>query len=120
MKVLDEAGNEGLVPSSYLELSNAASTSKPSIAAEHNVTEPKISTGKQKGMRTLRIKKTHMIEIPHACAIVRALYDYEAQGPDELDIKSGEIIELTEGPTGGRNYAEGWWEGMSIRLGCEL
>lgn len=23
----------------------------------------------------------------------------------------GELIQLTSGPTGGRNYANGWWEG---------
>ena len=43
---------------------------------------------------------------------MRALYDYNAQGPDEIDLKSGEMISLTDGSNGGRSYAEGWWEGQ--------
>ena len=42
---------------------------------------------------------------------VRGLYDYHSQGPDELDVSEGARIELTSGPSGGRNYADGWWEG---------
>lgn len=44
---------------------------------------------------------------------VRAIYSYDAQGDDELSFKEGESIELTSGPTGGRNYGDGWWEGFS-------
>jgi SH3 domain len=43
---------------------------------------------------------------------VRGLYDYPAQGPDELGIGEGEMIELSGGPNGGQNYGDGWWEGM--------
>jgi len=43
---------------------------------------------------------------------VRGLYDYHSQGPEELDVSEGVRIELTSGPSGGRNYAEGWWEGQ--------
>ena len=43
---------------------------------------------------------------------VRGLYDYHSQGPDELDVSEGARIELTSGPSGGQNYAEGWWEGQ--------
>lgn len=39
------------------------------------------------------------------------MYGYQAQGSDELDLSEGEMIELTEGPNGGENYADGWWEG---------
>ena len=42
---------------------------------------------------------------------VRGLYSYKAQGPDEIDVEEGKLIRLTEGPNGGRNYADGWWEG---------
>jgi hypothetical protein len=42
---------------------------------------------------------------------VRGLYDYPAQGSDELGIGEGEIIELSGGPNGGQNYGDGWWEG---------
>jgi Variant SH3 domain len=43
--------------------------------------------------------------------LVRGVYDYEAQGDDELGVREGEIIQLTPGPNGGQNYADGWWEG---------
>ncbi|KAG6827113.1 hypothetical protein H0H92_013157 [Tricholoma furcatifolium] len=43
---------------------------------------------------------------------VRALYAYEAQGPDEISLVEGQTIELTPGPSGGQNYGDGWWEGI--------
>ncbi|KAF8490779.1 hypothetical protein F5888DRAFT_1795913 [Russula emetica] len=43
---------------------------------------------------------------------VCGLYDYRSQGPDELDVSEGTRIELTSGPSGGQNYADGWWEGI--------
>lgn len=43
---------------------------------------------------------------------VKGVYDYEAQGQDELDVRDGEMIQLTPGPNGGQNYADGWWEGI--------
>lgn len=43
---------------------------------------------------------------------VRGLYDYRSQGSDELDVSEGTRIELTSGPSGGQNYADGWWEGQ--------
>ena len=42
---------------------------------------------------------------------VRGIYAYTAQGPDEIDVEEGKLIQLTDGPTGGRSYADGWWEG---------
>ena len=45
---------------------------------------------------------------------MRSLYDYDAQGPDEISMKEGELIALTEGPSGGVNYGDGWWEGKYI------
>ncbi|KAI0338929.1 hypothetical protein BDW22DRAFT_1409320 [Trametopsis cervina] len=44
---------------------------------------------------------------------VRALYDYDAQGAGELSLQEGQIIQLTDEPRGGRNYADGWWEGIN-------
>nr|CAG8531092.1 8011_t:CDS:10 [Entrophospora candida] len=37
---------------------------------------------------------------------IKVLYDYEAQVPEELTIKEGDVIEITD-----RNVADGWWEG---------
>ena len=47
-----------------------------------------------------------------AWCIVRALYNYEAQGDDELSLSIGQEIELTAGEMGGTKYGEGWWEGI--------
>jgi hypothetical protein len=43
---------------------------------------------------------------------VRAVFSYTARGPDEIALAEGELIELSSGPTGGRNYGDGWWEGL--------
>ncbi|KAI9443492.1 hypothetical protein H4582DRAFT_2072520 [Lactarius indigo] len=83
VKVVDEDGGRGLVPASYIEAADA--TPAPDSGAEHS-----IGSGK----------------------FVRGLYDYQSQGPDELDVSEGARIELTSGATGGRNYADGWWEGI--------
>jgi len=39
-------------------------------------------------------------------AFCRALYDYEAQGEDELTFYEGQIIRLTR-----QEEEDGWWEG---------
>ena len=58
-------------------------------------------------------KCTHsLVDKSGVSVLVRGVYDYEATGDDELDVKNGELIKLTPGPNGGQNYAEGWWEGM--------
>jgi len=86
VKVLDEDGGRGLVPASYVESVDVApQTPAASIASP-------VSS--------------------HAGQFVRGLYDYHSQGPDELDVSEGARIELTSGPSGGQNYAEGWWEGI--------
>lgn len=45
---------------------------------------------------------------------VRSVYAYEAQGADELSLQEGQMVELSAGPSGGQNYADGWWEGVCI------
>lgn len=46
---------------------------------------------------------------------VTAVYAYSAQGDDEIGFADGESITLTPGPNGGKNYADGWWEGTNAR-----
>ncbi|KAL0581179.1 Protein BZZ1 [Marasmius crinis-equi] len=46
---------------------------------------------------------------------VKAIYQYVANGPDELGLEEGEVIELSSGPTGGQHYGEGWWEGFNAK-----
>ncbi|KAH9999595.1 hypothetical protein BJV74DRAFT_944693 [Russula compacta] len=83
VKVADEAGGQGLVPASYVEAVDATQATSPA-------TSHPLSPGQY----------------------VRGLYDYRSQGPDELEVSEGARIQLTSGPSGGRNYAEGWWEGI--------
>ncbi|KAG8214726.1 hypothetical protein J3R82DRAFT_9814 [Butyriboletus roseoflavus] len=82
VKVTDNHGGKGLVPASYLETADVKSV-EPSGSSE----EPRTSG-----------------------QFVRVMYDYEAQGPDELSIKEGEVLELSYG---GQDRADGWWEGYS-------
>ena len=42
--------------------------------------------------------------------LVRAIYSYLAQGPDELSLQEGDIIELLSGQTA----EDGWWEGNKL------
>ncbi|EIW59085.1 uncharacterized protein TRAVEDRAFT_122627 [Trametes versicolor FP-101664 SS1] len=88
VKVADDSGAKGLVPASYLEFQDAAS------APDSRASTP--------GPRAAQ----------SADDCVRGIYPYKAQGPDELDVEEGAMIRLTGGPTGGRNYADGWWEGV--------
>ncbi|KAH9851537.1 hypothetical protein C2E23DRAFT_829605 [Lenzites betulinus] len=89
VKVADNSGAKGLVPASYVELSE--STPAPASSTPSSVSGTDQNAGEY----------------------VRGIYAYSAQGPDELDVEEGAMIRLTAGPTGGRNYAEGWWEGVS-------
>ncbi|CAL1712731.1 unnamed protein product [Somion occarium] len=88
VKVADQSGGRGLVPASYIELTDNVG---PSVSG-NNTRGPRTSQGSGK--------------------FVRGLYNYQAQGPDELSLREGERIELTGGPNGGQNYADGWWEGV--------
>jgi len=85
VKVLDKRGQKGLVPSTYLEV-----TDDEGAEAAARETKPGGSG-----------------------VYVRALYPYQASEPGEIDLAEGEIIELSGGPGGGKNYGDGWWEGYN-------
>jgi len=89
VKVADDSGGRGLVPASYVELLTSSQT--PAIPLSTKPGAPR-SQGSGK--------------------YVRGVYAYQAQGPDELSVKEGSLIELTSGSAGGTNYADGWWEGI--------
>ncbi|TBU61870.1 hypothetical protein BD310DRAFT_872749 [Dichomitus squalens] len=85
VKVADDSGGKGLVPASYIEVLDGAQTaSRVTPFLSHS--QPNVE-------------------------YVRGIYPYKAQGPDEIDVEEGALIYLTDGPNGGRNYADGWWEG---------
>ncbi|TFY60166.1 hypothetical protein EVJ58_g5319 [Rhodofomes roseus] len=89
VKVADEFGGKGLVPASYVQVVEAASSAPRPPPVPSATTRPR--GGGQ---------------------FVRGVYAYQAQGPDELNVQEGALIELTGGPRGGMNYADGWWEGV--------
>ncbi|KAH7913976.1 hypothetical protein BJ138DRAFT_1058030 [Hygrophoropsis aurantiaca] len=88
VKVADDFGGKGLVPASYIE------------------------TVEENGLQ--RSRSSDINPRQNSEKRVRVLYDYEAQGPDELTITEGDLIELSSGINGGQDYAEGWWEGFSV------
>ena len=102
IKVVDEEGGRGLVPASYVEVADETQSTGPGIASP---------LGEESGQFGEWHKHPYRQPGVHTLSEVRGLYDYRSQGPDELDVSEGARIELTSGPSGGQNYAEGWWEG---------
>ncbi|EPQ50992.1 hypothetical protein GLOTRDRAFT_141152, partial [Gloeophyllum trabeum ATCC 11539] len=88
VKVGDTSGGKGLVPASYIQYLNSS---------ELDENGPQANSA---------------LSVGDSQKYVKGIYDYAAQGTDELDIRVGELIQLTSGPSGGQNYAEGWWEGI--------
>jgi len=89
VKIVDDRGGKGLVPASYIKISEETDA-PPRVPLQ---SRPVKGSGKY----------------------VRGIYDYAAQGSDELGIGEGEMIELSGGPNGGQNYADGWWEGINAK-----
>ena len=121
VKVADAVGGRGLVPASYVELLDASE-----VPVQRSATptpgNPQ-STGNY-GMSLLDVRRRalrregslpRLLSLPRGVT-VRGIYAYTAQGPDELDVEEGKLIQLTDGPSGGRNYADGWWEGARVHL----
>ncbi|KAJ2926614.1 hypothetical protein H1R20_g10481, partial [Candolleomyces eurysporus] len=86
VKVMDDGGETGLVPATYIEETDAVPAPGPASAPTPGRAQQ--GSGEQ----------------------VRALYPYQAQGADEISLKEGDILELSSGLHGGKNYGEGWWE----------
>ncbi|TCD63247.1 hypothetical protein EIP91_005803 [Steccherinum ochraceum] len=94
IKVGDSSGGSGLVPASYIEViadEPVSAPPSPIVPSINRATKPQLGPKKKYGN----------------------LYDYQAQGPDEMSIQEGQQIELTNGPSGGTNYSDDWWEGKS-------
>jgi hypothetical protein len=134
--VNDETGDSGLVPATYIKGDNAedddvpstksGSLMRPSMA--HTLSDGRSSVnpasfvgvdvgddmGHGSGTFGTSINLNFNIQglETDVLCIVRALYNYDAQGDDELSLTIGQEIELTAGETGGTKYGEGWWEGI--------
>jgi hypothetical protein len=103
IKVDDGAGGKGLVPASYVNLSEDTPAPAPTSA------KAKSPHGSGQYGPCDACSGAQFLTI----GPVRGLYDYTAQGPDEMNLEVGQMIELSVGPNGGQNYATGWWEGVS-------
>jgi uncharacterized protein YgiM (DUF1202 family) len=104
VKVVDEDGDRGLVPASYVESADATQVKSPDVESPRSSQSGQFGEWFQHPSATGRSYNRP--------SEVRGLYDYHSQGPDELNVSEGARIELTSGPSGGQNYAEGWWEGQ--------
>ncbi|KAF9046761.1 hypothetical protein BJ165DRAFT_1345726, partial [Panaeolus papilionaceus] len=106
VKVIDGEGDSGLVPASYIAILDEET--KESAG-------PSESSGEH---GELILERLGRCRSPPAPSLVKALYSYESQGPDELSLQAGEILELSRGPTGGKNFGDGWWEGEQVIVGA--
>lgn len=91
VKVRAGDGRVGLVPGSYLE---EGGVGEGQTSEQGQGQEPSVEGGAVGGGQ------------------VTALFDYEAQGPDELSIGEGEVAELT---AIGADYGDGWAEVSGVR-----
>ncbi|KAH7106916.1 hypothetical protein BKA62DRAFT_611651, partial [Auriculariales sp. MPI-PUGE-AT-0066] len=89
VKVQDPEGQSGLIPASYLGDDATASAVTPRATSPMRQHQP-----------------TYGMTVSPA---LRGIYDYTAQGDDEMSITTGQVIELTPR---GMNYGEGWAEGV--------
>ena len=101
VKVANNLGGKGLVPASYVEIVDSADIQQSTAASQ--------GSGKYGKFIISPLLSKHLTH-----SAVQGIYEYQAQGPDELSIGQGELIELTAGPTGGQDYGDGWWEGWYI------
>lgn len=106
VKVADPDGKAGLVPASYLGFDDTTSSEIPT-SPNPQPHQGSGQYGKCHCNRLIRIREGL------TAGTVRGIYPYQSQGTDELGLKEGELVELSEGPTGGQYYGDGWWEGKT-------
>lgn len=104
VKVVDDHGGRGFVPASYLAISEAGSSD---LSEMKGVGQGSATSNGQFG----ELIRFAYYSLGLQWSLARVLFDYQAQGPHELTIAEGEVLELSSGPCGGQNYAEAWWEG---------
>ena len=108
VKVANSSGGKGLVPASYVEvvgLGEKGSNVTPRASGQFGGSIYPLTPPQPPGYSSCS-----------RCPLtVRGVYDYQATGEDEIDVKEGRTIQLTAGPRGGQNYGDGWWEGRCFR-----
>ncbi|KAH7884954.1 hypothetical protein F5I97DRAFT_1937294 [Phlebopus sp. FC_14] len=108
VKVVNDREARGLVPASYLDIDT-----ENVVASERKVGVGEVMSAREdRGSGQFGTSSPSLqMYVPTHTTSVRVIYDYTAQTPEELSIVEGETIELSSGPHGGENFAEGWWEG---------
>ena len=115
VKVTDEHGGKGLVPASYVQATEGSDEEPDEPTPAPAAVAPAAKTSKVRPPPPNRsTKPSAQPKILGSGQYVKGLYAYQASGPDEIDVEDGELIELSAGPNGGQNYADGWWEGMFL------
>lgn len=117
IKVANKSGRKGLVPASYVKV--VGSERKPNViprtSAQYGVLiSLRCPSSANQSSLCACLTTTHDCNLRCLLA-VRGVYNYQATGEDEISVKEGCMIQLTAGPRGGRNYADGWWEGQCFR-----
>lgn len=124
IKVANVSGGKGLVPASYVkvshhvEVSNHAEVSKevPRASEQYGASVVFINSYFTKVHPYLPPIRPPGCHLPWYPLIVRGLFDYQATGEDEINVRKDSRIRLTTGPRGGKNYGDGWWEGSRFPL----
>ncbi|KDN53182.1 hypothetical protein K437DRAFT_253195 [Tilletiaria anomala UBC 951] len=102
IKVATDDDRQGLVPTSYCEfVGSRAVKANPTL---HNDEQLQSSLG---GMAFSPAQDTQTFGAKY----VRALYDFEASDPQEMSLKEGEVIQLSDV---GMDFGEGWAEGVRM------
>jgi len=102
---------EGLIPTSYaVPLSEEIITSAESPKAQ----APPVQQGtlSEESITSAESPKAQAPPVQQGSGIfVKVIYDYDAQGEDELSLKEGERLELS---VRGKSLGDGqWWEGYN-------
>ena len=90
-------GASGLVPSSYVEIIQ----SSPAQSIPTPIAEQDTGNGKKTGPSVAPKRGAKRVQY------VEALYDYEAEGDDELSIRAGDRMVLIQDDTDGSGWTEG-------------
>ncbi|KAL9973934.1 hypothetical protein ACROYT_G020455 [Oculina patagonica] len=101
----NKSGQVGFFPESYVEVGPTASHSPPQITPGSSYTDGPIGGSP---VSVASIGQATSASTKYLC-YVRALYDYEAMGDDEISFKEGDIVGVIQ--TDDNNVDDGFWYG---------